>query len=182
MQFLEADLVDLVDDANANHTLDTGEHLAYLLTVTNPSDGTALDVVLTLPLDPHLALVPGSVVTSAGTVVSGNGPTDSLAVVEIPSLGPGESVTVRLDSIALDLTGLTEVVSQANVAGSNITDEPSNDPDTESDDDPTRTPIHRIDSVLDIPTLDHLGLAALVLVLTLAAFFALRQEKPLPTA
>ena len=109
-------------------------------------------------------------------MASGANPGDGTAIIALPSLAPGETVTITFDVLALDLQGLSSVSSQALVRAANIEDEPSDDPETSDiDDDPTVTPLGGA-PLPSIPTLGSLGLAGLVLALAVAAARKLRRQ------
>jgi fimbrial isopeptide formation D2 family protein/uncharacterized repeat protein (TIGR01451 family) len=81
-----------------------GEPITYTLTLNHAPGSTApaYDVTLADPLsDAALQLIPGTVVTSAGTVVSGNAVGDAVVIVEVPVLLPGQVVTVSFQGRAI---------------------------------------------------------------------------------
>ena len=172
---VELYLTDALDaDADSNGAASAGDTLRYSLSLTNPSAEAAADLTVSLALDAHVTLVPGSVTTDLGTVTLGNAPGDATVVLAIPRLEAGAtgnaSFRVVIDSIP---PGLDHLVSQARVAGSNFADEPSDDPDSPEEDDPTLTPlgITVTPAVQEVPTLDSIGLGLLFAAL---ALFGLR--------
>lgn len=180
--YVEATLVDsLIDDRNGNGSLEDGETIRYTLVVSNPSTLPAANLTASTALDSHLALRTGSVSTSDGQVVSGNAPGDTVPTVEIPFLAPGETVTIEFEALAVDASAaqLSEVASQATVIGPDIEAEPSDDPDTEAGDDPTRTPVGQgvVTGVQEIPTLSQLGLLGLSLLLAFTGLAAVRRRR-----
>jgi uncharacterized repeat protein (TIGR01451 family) len=166
----------LLDDRNHDGFLSGGETLRYTLVVQNPSAQAATSLTLTTATDPHVQLLAGTVVSAAGSVVSGNHPGDTVATVFLPSLAPGASATVSFDVIALDLRGLKEISSQATVQGSNIENRVSDDPKTPEPDDPTRTALTGL-SPQSVPTLSELGLALLGVLLAGLALLRLRRPR-----
>jgi len=176
--FVEATLDDaLTTDANGNGKLDNGDVLTYTLTVLNPSPKAATAIVVTVPLDEHLGLVVGSVTTSAGTATGGNGSGDSLARVEILELPPGGSITITLQALATNVSvpGLKSVSTQGSVSGANFETEPTDDPATAEDDDPTVTPLGPA-VVHDVPTLGQFGLFLLMTSLAALGLVHLRRR------
>ncbi len=172
---------EIVQDLNGNGSLEDGERLRYILVVRNTSEDIAHELHVTADLDGHLTLVAGSVSTSGGSVLTGNAPSDETPSVWIPQLAPGASVTVTFETIAGQVLAahLSEVVSSAQVTGMDIETEPSDDPDTPEDDDPTRTPVGALGvppSLHEIPTLSQWGLVLLSLLLAGAAFFMVRRR------
>jgi uncharacterized repeat protein (TIGR01451 family) len=181
--FVEATLDDaLSTDANLNGVLDNGDVLTYTLVVTNPSPKVATALAVTVPLDEHLGLVVGSVTTSRGTVLQGNGSGEAEAAirVEIPQLAPGGSVTIAFQALAthVGVPGLRVISTQGIVSGSNFGTEPTDDPGTAEDDDPTLTPV-ATSVVHEVPTLGQLGLLLLAGALGAFALAHLRRRAPL---
>jgi hypothetical protein len=137
----------------------------------------ATSLTLTTATDPHVQLLVGSVVPSAGSVVSGNHPGDTVATVFLPSLAAGASATITFDVLAQgNLQGLKEISSQATVKGSNLEDRLSDDPKTPEPDDPTRTALTGL-SPQSVPTLGDLGLALLGVFLAGLALLRLRRPR-----
>jgi len=171
---VELYLTDALDaDADASGTASPGDTLRYSLSLTNPSAEAAADVSVTLALDAHVTLVPGSVTTDLGTVSLGNGPGDSTVVLAIPRLEAGATGNAAFQVVIGPVPpGLDHLSSQARAAGSSFADELSDDPETPEDDDPTLTPLGiSLTPVQEIPTLDSIGLG---LLFTALALFGLR--------
>jgi uncharacterized repeat protein (TIGR01451 family) len=171
---------DLALDANHNSFPETGDVLLYTLVVTNPSGGAAQDVEISVAsLDPHLQMVPESIITSAGSVSAPASLTDP--IVRLPSLASGASVTITFRA---QVTGalppaLRFLASQGFVSGANITALPTDDPATPEVDDPTRTPLApQGPPVHDVPTLSDLGLICLAFALAGTTLCFLRRRAP----
>ncbi len=132
-------LIDLDDDGN----VDPGETLRYTVVITNTGTRAATEVVFASGVDPKTTLVVGSVTTSAGTVSLGNTAGDTSVQVQIGDIAISGTVTVTFDVQLIEPWPPleTEVVCQGTVSGGNISDEPTDDPDTKDDDDPTVTPV-----------------------------------------
>jgi hypothetical protein len=148
--------------------------------VTNPPGGTAQQVEISVPsLDPHLQMVPESIITSAGTVSVPTALTDP--IVRLSSLASGASVTVTFRA---QVTGalppaLRFLATQGFVSGTNITALPTDDPATPEVDDPTRTPLAPQGPLVhDVPTLSDLGLICLVFALAGTTLVFLRRRAP----
>jgi uncharacterized repeat protein (TIGR01451 family) len=169
----------LTGDANSNSALDNGDEITYTLVIRNPSPAAALGLKVTTSLDSRLGLVVGSVTADRGTVTAGNGTGDTTVAVEVPSLGPGETVTVVYRALAVNLSGPGDpgfVSTQNFIAGVNFDSVPSDDPETpDVTGDPTRTPLHRVVTP-SVPTLSTAGLAALALLLGLCGIPVLRRR------
>jgi large repetitive protein len=77
-----------------------GSVVPYTITINHAagSTGPAYDLDLTeLLSDPNLDLVPGSIVTSRGTIASGNGSTDTTIRITDAALLLGETITVTFN-------------------------------------------------------------------------------------
>ncbi len=115
-----------------------GDILEYTLRTTNAGDDDATDVVLYDTPSTLVSLVPGSVTTDAGTVVRGNNPDDESVEVNIGEIAPGATVTVVYRAqISLAAQDGDKIINQGVVASNELPDEPSDDPDTETPNDPT---------------------------------------------
>jgi uncharacterized repeat protein (TIGR01451 family) len=138
-----------------------GDDLAYTLTVTNSGAAAALDLVVAVPLDPHLTLDAGSVTSTAGMIAAGNAAGDTVPVVRLVSLAAGASFTVSCAATVGALPpGLLVVSTQATLTGDNFSPTVSDDPDTPEALDPTTTPVG-VPRIASIPTLGGWGLLAL---------------------
>jgi uncharacterized repeat protein (TIGR01451 family) len=158
--------------------LQAGGTVQYTVTVTNVGTGATVDdpdePELTDTLPPELTLVsailasgPGSVTTS-GNTVRWDG-----------ALDPGESVVLSITAtIAPGITGQT-IENQAiaffdsDEGGDNDAEEPSNDPTTVPDDDPTAFVVGA--SLLEIPTLSQWGAMLFAGLLSLLGLLGLRR-------
>lgn len=162
-------------DHDGSGTLTPGDDLTYTLVITNTGTGDATDVVLDDMPDANTALLVGSVTTSQGTVLLGNTAGDTSVQVDVGTLtAGGGSVTisfvVTIDDPLSD--GVTEILNQGVVSGSNFTTRMTDDPGTAPDDDPTVDTIASPTAPEEIPTLSEW---MLLLLATLLAAGALRQ-------
>lgn len=183
--FLKATLTaDLALDTNHDSYPETDDVLLYTLIVSNPSPGPANNVRVSIPaLDPHLQLVPGSIVTAAGSAEAPQAPADP--IVTIPTLAPGGSVTItfRAQVVGALPPNLRFLATQGTVAGANIGSLLTDDPGTPEVDDPTRTPLRpQGPPIQDVPTLSSLGLVALAFALAGATLVFLRRRLPVKAA
>jgi uncharacterized repeat protein (TIGR01451 family) len=138
-----------------------GDDLAYTLTITNGGATAALDLVVAVPLDPHLSLDAGSVTSTAGMIAAGNAPGDTVPVVRVASLAAGASFTIYCTATVGALPpGLQFISTQATLTGGNFSPTVSDDPDTPEPLDPTATPVG-VPRISSIPTLGGWGLLAL---------------------
>jgi uncharacterized repeat protein (TIGR01451 family)/fimbrial isopeptide formation D2 family protein len=84
---------------------DAGDRTTYTVVVAPAATmtGPAFGVRLTDLLPEGMALVAGSVATSAGTVITGNAPGDATVVVALPTILPGASaITITFDAVLED--------------------------------------------------------------------------------
>ena len=129
-------------DADSDGVASPGDTLRYQLTIRNSGNQAAADVTLTDIPDNSTALVEGSVQTNDGTVAVGNAPGDTHVVVDVGSLpGGGGSTTIGFRVTIVDPLppGVTQVSNQAQATGTNFPAEPSDDPTTAPNHDPTIT-------------------------------------------
>jgi uncharacterized repeat protein (TIGR01451 family) len=169
-----------------------GDEIDYTLVLSNPSGAAADGAVVTVSLDPHLALENGSVAvggtSGAGTVTvtAGNGGSDPSPTVTVASLAPGGVVTVsfRVRVAAALPPELTAVASQAAITGGgpagtggNFPATVSDDPDTAAPLDPTATPIAQRVGAAAVPALGPLGMAALAGLLAAGSLVQMRRMR-----
>ena len=103
LDVVEPELV--IDKSSSRTSGDAGDRTTYTVVVAPAPGmtGPAYGVRLTDLLPPDMALVPGTVTTTAGTIVTGNGAGDATVVVDLPTLLPGASpVTIRFDAVLRD--------------------------------------------------------------------------------
>lgn len=133
----------LFNDLDNDGNLDPGETLLYTVVITNTGNRPATEVVFDSGVDPKTTLVVGSVTTTAGTVTTGNTGGDTTVQVEIGTIAVSGTVTVTFQVHVTEPwpPGETEIACQGTVSGGNFPDEPTDDPDTVDDDDPTVTPV-----------------------------------------
>lgn len=82
---------------HTNKAVASGEQIEYKVTLKNPSDGSgdALNSVFVLEnFAPGTELVPGSVFTSKGAVLSGNGMSDQIVYVNLGTIADGSTEAV----------------------------------------------------------------------------------------
>jgi uncharacterized repeat protein (TIGR01451 family) len=169
---LASTLTAIPTDANHNGAADPGETLAYTFEIHCTSATAATGLAITPHLDPSLHFVPGSVSASAGTVTTGNGPSDSTFEVDLGSLAPGATVTITFNAAIDPATTAKSVATQVFTAGTNFPLDASDDPRTPAPGDPTVTPLF-VPFITEIPTLNTLGLVSLIFSLGCAGTGAL---------
>ncbi len=131
-------------DANGDGIPSPGDTLLYKVTISNNGNGAATGVTFSDTPDPNTALVNGSVTTSQGAVILGNGAGDTSVLVNVGTLGGGQSVAIDYE-VTVDSpfpAGVTQLANQGTVSGNNFANEPTDDPTTATDDDPTLVSIN----------------------------------------
>ncbi|MGE0084616.1 MAG: SdrD B-like domain-containing protein [Desulfococcaceae bacterium] len=125
----------------------------YGVSLYNGGNSPATDVMYTDVPGDSVTVVKDSVVTSKGTVVSGQNGEAEIAV-NIGTVAPGESIVISYYvQVRNDVPKGGWIVNQGHVSGSNIGDEPTDNPNTSALNDPTVSgPVSSISANLDIIT------------------------------
>jgi len=150
----------LFDDLDGDGVASAGDLLLYQVTIRNLGNATALNLVFTDTPDPLTNLVPGTVQTSQGAVVSGNDGMPPITA-ELGDLAPG-AVAVVSFQVEIDPgipAKITEVSNQGFVSGDNTIVVPTDDPETSTPDDPTDTPLGN-GPILSATKVDRLSIDA----------------------
>jgi len=144
---LTATLIDnLWADIDSDGIVDAGDIIRYTAVITNPVDDygtTARDVTFDCSVDPNTALLAGTVTTSHGSVIQGNGSGDSSVSINLYDLPDGSEATmtfqVRVQSpLAM---GISQVTCQGFVSSDQLNNLPTDDPSEGGWSDPTVTPV-----------------------------------------
>ena len=130
-------------DEDNNGVLSPGDTLEYFISILNNGNTTATGVTYSDTPDANTALVVGSVTTSQGTVTTGNTGGDTTVGVNVGDIAVGVTVEISFkvtinSPFPLDVT---QVCNQGTVSGTNFSDAPTDNPDTEALNDPTCTPV-----------------------------------------
>ncbi|MFC1968741.1 DUF11 domain-containing protein, partial [Chloroflexota bacterium] len=138
----------LFDDADSSGGYSPGDTILYTIVITNDGNVEANGVTFAdtdAQMDANTTLVDGSVTTTQGTVTSGNGGGPDTSVgVDVGNMIDAATATITFKVTINDpLVPATTVQleNQGMVSGINVDDEPTDDPDTGTDDDPTVTPV-----------------------------------------
>jgi len=135
---VEATLIDpLLVDADANGIVSPGDTLEYEVVITNISEEEALGVTYDPAFDTNVQYLAGSATTTLGTI----NVTGTSFQVDIGSLAPGESVTIIFRAVinaSLD-SPFTIITAVGLIAGENVAQTVTDDPDTASALDETET-------------------------------------------
>ena len=133
----------LVGDINGNGQANTGDTLSYATEIQNVGTTDAQNVVYRVPtvMTANLSLVTGSVVTSQGTVVSGNNPGDTEIVINLGTVSLNAGVVVSFQGLVSPSVVVEALYTscQGIVEGDNFLETKTDDPDTAVLNDPTRT-------------------------------------------
>jgi uncharacterized repeat protein (TIGR01451 family) len=110
--------------------------------LSNPDDGfdaSAAGVVFNDILDLNTTLVISSVTTTQGSISSGNNAADTAVTVEVGTIADGATVTIQFEAmINMPLpAGVTEITNQGSISSDSLVNLPTDDPDTDTIDDPT---------------------------------------------
>jgi uncharacterized repeat protein (TIGR01451 family) len=165
-----------LNDLDGSGTLTPGDTLLYTIQITNTGNADALAVVLTDTPGAHTTLVVGSVTTTQGTVTNGNQAGATSVTVDLGTLVATSGQATVTFTVKLDNPfppGVTTLINQAVVRGSNFSDVPSDDPDTTPQGDPT---MDVVTVVVAIPTVSEWGALLLALLLAAAAAWHLRTS------
>ena len=128
----------LLVDADGDGAASPGDTLRYTLTSSNVGDGAASGVVLGDLIPDHTAIVPGSVTSDTGTVL-----TEDPVHVDLGLLAAGQTATVRFD-VLIDTplpVGVDQLSNQATLDSDQLPTVLSDDPDVVGEADPTVTPL-----------------------------------------
>ncbi|MEE8477416.1 MAG: GEVED domain-containing protein, partial [Gemmatimonadales bacterium] len=131
-------------DNDGDGQADPSDTIEYAIVIANLGGGAATGVTFNDTPDANTTLVAGSVTTTQGNVTQGNGADDTQVGVDVGNIaGVGGFATITFWVIVDDPfpAGVVEVCNQGDVAGNNIPDEVTDDPDIGGQDDPTCTPI-----------------------------------------
>ncbi len=128
----------LLLDNDGNGTASPGDVLRYDITITNSGLLAMLNVVFSDNItDPNLLLIDHSVVTT-GTIVKDTGNEVTVTFASIPA-GASATISFRVTILFPQTPGVSVVSNQGLVSGSNFTTIHTDDPDTSTPGDATRT-------------------------------------------
>ncbi|NOZ62204.1 MAG: DUF11 domain-containing protein, partial [Calditrichaeota bacterium] len=137
---------DFFVDTNSDGKIDAGDSIRYTITVKNSGQGTAHNVVFTDSIPNYTQYVQGSAVTSKGSIAA----TSPILRVEIGSVAPNESETVTISFTVLVTESITMVENQGYLDSDETNPVPTDDSDTDEEDDPTKTVVPSFDGKTDL--------------------------------
>lgn len=152
------------DDGSTDLTL--GDTIRYTVQVANSGQVATTDVEFTDTPDANTTLVVGSVTTTQGAVITGNGGGDATIAIDLGQIDGQDSVTITYDVLVpLGLpSNIRRVVNQGEVTSNELPPEPTNDPSTAQDDDPTVLNLVREPMLVPINSLWMLALMAFLML------------------
>lgn len=132
----------LFQDLDNNGVASAGDTLLYQIRLSNIGNRALEDVLFTDVPDPIMTVVPGSLVSSRGTVLAGGDGSTPL-LVDIGRIAAGEVVDLsfRVQVPTPLPAGKTQTANQAVITSNELPAVPTDDPDTLDEDDPTITPL-----------------------------------------
>ncbi|UCE18874.1 MAG: hypothetical protein JSV84_00535, partial [Gemmatimonadota bacterium] len=132
-------------DADGNSVLSPLDTMYYEITVTNVDSVPAVYVTVVDTPGAHISLVPGSVTTTQGSVILGNFAWNWYVRVDVGTLAPSASAVITflatVDCLCPLPPGGVYLGNQAWLGSSQMSGQPSDDPDTPASNDPTLTPM-----------------------------------------
>lgn len=146
----------LFNDADGNNVVSPNDKLLYVITIVNRGQSAARQVHVEDTVDPNTLLVAGSVRMDQGSVTKGNGANDSRVLVDMDSLAAGASATLSLQVTIKPSVTASQIQNQAiatfvdgSAGATGQTVVVSDDPDSNSPLDATKTPLYQ-----DLPALN----------------------------
>ncbi|MEM7134656.1 MAG: hypothetical protein AAF702_50810 [Chloroflexota bacterium] len=131
--------VSLIQDINQDGRVNPGDTIMYEIILSNSGQASATNVMLDDVINTNLAVVPGTVSTTQGAVLSGNQENDALVQVQVGTLPPRQRETIRFEAIVqreLDVD-VSQIENQALITADTIAAVLSDDPETIAISDPT---------------------------------------------
>jgi len=136
--------VELTGDLDNNGAVNENDRLTYTITIYNVGNVPATNVVFSDTPDPNTTLIIGSVVVSDPAAIITQ---DTAVTVQLASLAQGASVAIEFQVRVNDPLpdGVTQVANHGVVRGDNFPNEPTDNPETPTDDDSTVIPVNNAD-------------------------------------
>ncbi|MCL4860529.1 MAG: DUF11 domain-containing protein [Caldilineaceae bacterium] len=141
-------------DADGDDEAGPGDTLLYNVRIVNQGNAAAADVRFIDAPDPQTALEPNSilVIPAAGEVVTGNSRDDQQIEIELGEIPPngvvniGFRVTVLPGAAVMAVNQATVEYVNPNELGARVNTVRSDDPDTDTPNDPTTTPLMGVET------------------------------------
>ncbi len=122
-------------DADENGNLSAGDTISYIISLKNSGTGFAHQVVFSDSIPQHTSYIDGSASSSTGTIIS----TSPVLRIDIGTIAPNESETITLSYGVLVNTAVDKIENQGWLDSDETQPHPTDDPDTEKENDPTIT-------------------------------------------
>ena len=126
---------DLFVDADSSGNLSPGDTISYTIILKNSGTGEANNVTFTDSLPQNTSLVSGSVFTSKGSIMS----TTPVLQVNLGTIAASESEIITLTFKVVLTASVDKIENQGWINSDETQLHPTDDPDTENEDDPTIT-------------------------------------------
>ncbi|NOZ62304.1 MAG: DUF11 domain-containing protein, partial [Calditrichaeota bacterium] len=137
-------------DADGSNTLSVGDVIEYTIEISNSGKGIAHDIFVTDTIPANTAYISGSGSTTKGTIQT----TSPVFEVEIGNMAPGSQERVTI-SYQVRVTSPTDSVKNQGFLNSEENDSiPTDDPDTDEEDDPTITVVPDFTGATDLTKSD----------------------------
>jgi uncharacterized repeat protein (TIGR01451 family) len=169
-------IVALTNDADGTSSATSGDTLSYTIVVTNNEVTDALNVMIANTPDSKTTLETGTVVSSMGSVTTGNTVGDTDVLVSVPTLSNGGgTVSITFDVVVNELPfgSSFDISSQASITGSNVDTVLTDDPTESGVSDPTVISGHFIAYV---PLFNKYSLVLLTALILIIGFFGYRRK------
>lgn len=133
-------------DSNGDGNISPGDYIDYTIIIKNSSSIAALNVVFTDTIPTHSSYVENSLTTSKGTILSAF----PIIVVQVGNIAPEEREIVTISFRVIITENVDQVSNQGFLGGDNIFEHPTDDPDTEDENDPTITQLPNFNGKSDV--------------------------------
>ncbi len=137
---------DVFADSDDNNSISPNDLISYTVTIKNSGLDTARNIAFTDTIPEHTTLVENSISTSKGTIVS----TSPVLVINIGSVAPEESEIITIEFQVMVNDSVLSIENQGYISDSFNHNYPTDDPDTEVEDDKTITALPRFQDNTDV--------------------------------
>ena len=142
---------DQFKDMDKNGEISAGDSIIYTITITNSGSDFATDVVFTDTIPQNTTYVEGSASSSKGTLLS----TSPILQFDIGSVAPDSSETVTITFKVIATGSIEQITNQGFIISNETTPHPTDDPDTDKEDDETITRLPNFTKTSDVLKIDQ---------------------------